>query len=92
MNAGLYYIWSKERGCWGNDMVFWRPHDCGYTSHIDEAGQYTAPQCEERCGKDDIAFPIELVDELSHRAIDIQKLKELKDKNRVAKANRAAHK
>lgn len=39
----LVLIWSNEHQGW------WRPQQCGYTSHKDLAGEYTLKEAVEIC-------------------------------------------
>lgn len=39
----LYLIWSNEHGAW------WRPHRCGYTKWLADAGRYTRAQAISIC-------------------------------------------
>jgi hypothetical protein len=73
----LYYIQSLERGAWGNDAVWWRPESKGYTSHIDEAGKYTAEECAEIDQNENRFLPVPFVDAITHRAVDFSKAVQL---------------
>lgn len=45
----LYFIRSWERGYMGNSPMWWGKNECGYTSHLDQAGRYTWEQCVRIC-------------------------------------------
>jgi hypothetical protein len=75
----LYYIQSLKRGVWGNDAVWWRPNGQGYTSHMDEAGKYTAEECAAIDQNDNRFLPVQFVDAITHRAVDFSKARQLEN-------------
>jgi hypothetical protein len=76
----VYHIFSLKHSPWGNEAVWWRPDDDGYTSHIDQAGVYREELINARPeyynnGTDTIAIPVEEVSLISHRAVDFCKVR-----------------
>jgi hypothetical protein len=53
----MFYIQSKERVI-GNEAVWWRKGDAGYTASLDEAAVYTEIEALERVTERDIAVPV----------------------------------
>lgn len=41
MSQQQFLIWSEEHGAW------WRPHRCGYTTSMKNAGRYDALSAEQ---------------------------------------------
>lgn len=70
-----FYI--QNQGCCGNCCFWWKPDGRGYTSNLDEAGKYdekTAVSIERGRPGLDKAWPVELIDGLAVRHVDIQKM------------------
>jgi hypothetical protein len=57
----LFYIQSTDRVI-GNNAVWWRKNDAGYSDDLSEAGKYNAEQARDRVTDRDIAIPCEVVD------------------------------
>lgn len=43
MADDLFIVWSNEH------RAFWRPHRCGYTTHIEDAGRYSEEEAIAIC-------------------------------------------
>lgn len=67
------YFIQDTRTCCGNDVLWWRPNGCGYTTDMDHAGIYSRKEADGKRPTDH-AWPIEQVIPLAHRVVDLQKL------------------
>jgi hypothetical protein len=53
----------------GNEALWWRPDSAGYTTNLDEAGQYTEEQTKG-LRPTDIPVPVEKAQKLAHRSVN----------------------
>jgi len=73
MGEKMFYI--QAHGYVGNSMLWWRINYSGYTTDLDKAGKYTEIDAEQICSngnRNDIAWPVEYIDNNASRHIDIQ--------------------
>lgn len=74
----LYYI-QDRRTYVGNSVLWWRVDGCGYTTDLDQAWQVDAEDAASivRNRPDiDKAWPVELIDKLVKKHVDMQTLPE----------------
>ncbi len=85
------YLIQDSRGYVGNDVLWWGPDGCGYTTDIDKAGRYTEEYAtkQHRDRKTDIPFKESDILPLVGRTVDMQKLRRLKESLKLAKASPA---
>lgn len=74
----LYYIQTSD--CVGNEALWWKPAGYGYTTHLSEAGKYTADEAnaiyENR--NSDLPWLCTEVEALAHWTVDVGKLTALR--------------
>lgn len=72
MTEKLFYIQHTECSV-GNCLLFWGPNRGGYTCDLNRAGKYTLDEARRivatRKPSEEIAWPVEHVDKLSHRHV-----------------------
>ncbi len=71
--TALFYI-QDARQYVGNSVLWWGPDGGGYTTDIDKAGKYPA---DFRCRDTDVLWPVEEVDAVVQRHVDMQKLRRI---------------
>ena len=73
--TGMYYI--QHVGFAGDDILFWKPEQCGYTVNLDAAGRYTKEEAESivqmRPGHD-FMFPCQAVDSIAQRHVNSESI------------------
>lgn len=69
----LYYV-QDSRSYVGNDMLWWRVGGMGYTTNLNEAGQFTAEQAldMQHSRKKDIPWPVPYINSKARSAVDMQ--------------------
>jgi hypothetical protein len=63
----LFYI-LDTRQIIGNEALWWCPNRAGYTTNLDEAGQYTEEQTKG-LRPTDIPVPVEVAKRLAHASV-----------------------
>jgi hypothetical protein len=73
-----FYI-RDSRQYVGNCILWWRHDRNGYTTSLDEAGQFSKDEADLICqARDtDMAYPVYMIDEVAERHVDHQDLPEL---------------
>ena len=68
----------------GNCLLWWAKGSSGYTTDLDEAGQYSKEEAEKICkNRDtDVMYPVESTDEIAERHVDHQKMPKEKSNER----------
>lgn len=78
----LYYI--QNRGYSGNCLRWWKEGYNGYTSNLNEAARVTLDEAKRLTQRpDDSAWPVAVVDSMSERHVNGNKLRLLADTWRV---------
>jgi hypothetical protein len=80
--SGLYYLQNITAGYVGNAPVFWRAGGSGYTDNIDDAEKFTARKANAiirstRGSHKWTKWPIEVIDRLAYRVVDMQALRKI---------------
>lgn len=72
-----FYI-RDTRQCVGNCLLWWRKGGSGYTTDLDEAGQYSKEEAEKICKNrsTDIMYPVGVMIKISERHVDHQRIPE----------------
>lgn len=78
-----YYILSIKNGPAGNDLLWWRPDNAGYTVVLESAGVYTQADIDEHPryyndGTDTVAVPVAEVERRAVRVVPSDDLLALK--------------
>lgn len=68
----LFYI-LDTRTVIGNEALWWRPERAGYTTNLEEAGQYNAEQIKG-IRPSDVPVPVELARQLAHASVFTDRL------------------
>jgi hypothetical protein len=68
-----YYI-QDTRSYVGNDCLWWCPNGNGYTTNLSDAGIYDR-QHAKSYRETDHAWPVEEIEPLTYRTVDMQKLR-----------------
>ena len=77
MNEQEQYYLQESETIVGNCMLFWRKDRKGYTTNLDEAHIFTREeaQAQQRCRETDIPWPKKLLDSMSERSVNIQRVR-----------------
>lgn len=65
--VAVFYI-LDTRSIIGNEALWWRPNRAGYTTNLDDAGQYTEADTKG-LRPTDIAVPVDIATRLAHRSV-----------------------
>jgi hypothetical protein len=77
--AGLLYIATLKEEGHGETILWWRPRGAGYTTRLDEAGQYTAEEARAAAHeRSNVALPCAEVDALAVRVVASHHLETLR--------------
>lgn len=60
----------------GNDALFWKPNEAGYTRFLELAGRYSREQAEEICGirGEEFMVPCDVAEAHAMRTVDHSEL------------------
>ncbi len=74
----LFYIQCSDNTV-GNEALWWRPDGHGYTTHLSEAGKYTAAESTSihRIRKSDVPWLCSEVEDLAYWTVDVGDLRKL---------------
>ena len=77
-SAKIFYIQSSG-GCVGNEALWWKTDGAGYTTHLSEAGKFTASQAAgiHNSRKSDVPWLCSEVDDIAHWTVDVGFLRKL---------------
>lgn len=69
----LFYL-QDTRDYVGNDMLWWRKNNCGYTTNIEDARKWTWRELQERQPTHEKyrAWPVEYIDQRTTLVVDMQ--------------------
>ena len=76
MRNQLFYV-QDSRTYVGNDMLWWRKGNRGYTTNLEEAEIYTKEEIQKKflgnsVRESDIIWPFEQINSIARRTVDMQ--------------------
>ena len=79
VESNPYYIQGYSQ-CVGNEALWWKTDGHGYTTHLSKAGKFTKEDADaiHNNRAEDVPWPVDMVEDISHRTVDINTLRKLK--------------